>query len=68
MNTLGTYRGYTGSIESDNGVFHGSIQGIKACVTYESDSLHALCKEFRAAVDDYLEFCKQEGFEPEVPK
>jgi len=68
MNTL-TYNGYTGSVdfsEEDN-VFFGKLEGINALVNYEGESVSELKSAFREAVDDYLEFCKEEGLTPEKP-
>ncbi len=65
MNTL-TYKGYIGSVsfsEKDN-VFFGKIEGINGLVNFEGESVKELTEAFHEAVDDYLEYCKEEGFEP----
>lgn len=51
------YRGYRGSVEYsvEDGVFHGKLTGIRDLVLYEGDTLESLEKDFRDAVDDYLE-------------
>lgn len=51
------YRGYRGSVEYSvvDGVFHGKLTGIRDLVLYEGDTLESLEKDFRDAVDDYLE-------------
>lgn len=61
------YNGYQGSIEFSlpDGVLHGKVLHINDLVTYEGATLEELEHEFRAAVDDYLEFCKEEGVEPD---
>ena len=62
------YKGYCTNAEYDEEgkVWHGKIEGIKDLVTFESESSEEIEKEFHAAVDDYLEFCKEVGKEPET--
>ena len=65
MNTL-TYTGDIGSVsfsEKDN-VFFGKIEGINGLVNFEGESVKELTGAFHNAVDDYLEYCKEEGIEP----
>ena len=65
MNTL-KYKGYIGSVafsEKDN-VFFGKIEGIDGLVNFEGESVKELTDAFHEAVEDYLEYCKEEGIEP----
>ena len=65
MNTL-SYKGYIGSVafsEQDN-IFFGTIEGINGLVNFEGESVKELTEAFHEAVDDYLEYCKEEGIEP----
>ena len=64
------YKGYDGSIQysKEDGVYHGKIQNIDDLVNYESKKLKDIKEAFVKAVDDYLEFCKADGKEPNVPK
>ena len=65
MNTL-KYKGYIGSVafsEKDN-VFFGKIDGIDGLVNFEGESVKELTDAFHEAVEDYLEYCKEEGIEP----
>lgn len=65
MNTL-KYKGYIGSVafsEKDN-VFFGKIEGIDGLVNFEGESVKELADAFHEAVEDYLEYCKEEGMEP----
>lgn len=65
MNTL-SYKGYIGSVafsEKDN-IFFGKIEGINGLVNFEGESVKELTAAFHEAVDEYLEYCKQEGIEP----
>jgi predicted HicB family RNase H-like nuclease len=63
------YKNYTGSVEfsEEDGVFHGKVAGIKSLVTFEGNSVGAIIKDFHHALDEYLEFCAQNGIEPEKP-
>jgi predicted HicB family RNase H-like nuclease len=63
------YKGYTAKIEFDAeaGLLHGELEDISDVVTFQADSVAELEAEFHAAVDDYLEFCKEEGREPNRP-
>ena len=65
MNTL-KYKGYIGSVafsEKDN-VFFGKIEGFDGLVNFEGESVKELTDAFHEAVEDYLEYCKEEGIEP----
>ncbi|MGE0501407.1 MAG: type II toxin-antitoxin system HicB family antitoxin [Rhizobiaceae bacterium] len=63
------YKGYSGSIEFDDEdmVFHGRVLGIRDIVTFEAETAEELVKAFRDSVDDYLDFCKESGVEPQKP-
>jgi len=63
------YKGYTGRVEFDGEaeVFHGEVCGLKDVVTFQGHSATELTKAFRDSVDDYLEFCKESGVEPDKP-
>lgn len=62
MKTL-EYKGFIGSVDVslEDGVVFGKILYINGLVTYEAETVPELEKEFQAAVDDYLEFCGEEG-------
>lgn len=61
------YKGYIGHVEYDdvNRVFTGSVVNSQSVITFHGSSVDELEKEFRLSVDDYLEWCEQEGIEPE---
>ena len=61
------YKGYHTKIEFDSKDFilRGKIEGIHDLVNFECDSIQDIEKEFHEAVDDYLEFCKEVGKEPD---
>ncbi len=63
------YKGYTARYEFDEeeGVLHGRVDGIDAIVSFVSDTLEGLKREFRTSVDIYLEVCAEQGCEPDRP-
>lgn len=63
------YKGYTGSVDydSDDRLFHGRVNGITDIVSFQGDTVDALEADFRAAVDDYLDFCRERGVEAQRP-
>lgn len=67
MKNILEYKGYYAKVEysSEDKVLFGKIEGINDLVNFESDSTEGIEKEFREAVDDYLEFCKEVGKEPD---
>lgn len=69
MDNLLNYKGFHGSVEVSirDGVMHGKILHIADLVTYEAATIPELKGEFEAAVDDYLDTCKQLGKAAEKP-
>ena len=65
-NTL-QYKGYHTKIEFDSEEFvlRGKIEGINDLVNFECTHIKDVEKEFHEAVDDYLEFCKEVGKNPD---
>lgn len=63
------YKYYEGTAEIDTArlVCRGKILFINDLVTYEAGSPADLCKEFQAAVDDYIETCVLLNREPKKP-
>lgn len=63
------YKGYTARyvFDEDEGVLHGHVEGIRAIVSFVSETLEGLEREFRTSVDVYLEVCAERGREPERP-
>ena len=63
------YKGYYGSVNysAEDDILHGKLLGIKSLVSYEGHSIKELKDGFEFAVDDYLELCRDEGIEPELP-
>lgn len=66
-NNILEYKGYHTKIEfdSEDFVLRGKIEGINDLVNFESEDIKGIEKEFHEAVDDYLEFCREVGKEPD---
>ena len=69
MNNFNHYRDYVGSVEfsEEDQVFHGKVIGIKDLISFEGDSVKTLTEDFHNAVDEYIDFCKKSGKQPEKP-
>ena len=67
MNNTMEYKGYIGSVElsETDQILFGKVQGIRSLISYEGTTVSELVKDFRSAVDDYLELCSAEGKTPE---
>jgi predicted HicB family RNase H-like nuclease len=62
-----SYKGYTGSSEfsHEDRCLVGQILYIDDLILYEGDSYDDLKKAFQSSVNEYLEFCKKVGKEPQ---
>lgn len=69
MKDLMAYKGYYGSVhfDSDDLIFHGKIQFIRALVTYEATDAKGLKKAFEDSVNGYLNTCRKQNMVPETP-
>lgn len=67
MNNVMQYKGYWAKIQySDTDkCFWGEIEGINDMITFEGTSVEDLKKDFEEALDEYIEWCKEEGVEPQ---
>ena len=67
MKNVLEYKGYYTRVEFDSEAFvvRGKIEGIKDLVNFECGDLWRVEEEFHNAVDEYLEFCKEIGKEPD---
>ena len=63
------YKGYTGKIDYDDeaGIFHGEVINTRDVITFQGASVKELKKALRDSVEDYLEFCRERGEEPDRP-
>ena len=69
MNNVFSYKGYCTKVEfdSEDCILYGKIEGISDFVDFYCESANEVKLEFEKAVDDYLEFCKENGKVPEKP-
>lgn len=60
------YKGYRGTISycGEDRILYGKVLGTKDSISYEGESVSELESDFHAAVDDYLEVCKETGKSP----
>lgn len=63
------YKGYVGKVEYDDEdkIFSGMIINTRTVITFQGVSVDELEREFHNSVDDYLEWCKEDGVAPEKP-
>jgi len=65
------YKGYVAAVEFDDSieVLHGRIvnSGPYPIATFEATDARQLRREFEQSVDEYLEWCEEEGVEPKRP-
>ena len=61
-----SFKGYHGIVDysASDKCLHGKILGITDLVTFEGDT-DSIEEAFRESVDDYLDFCKRHGKEPD---
>lgn len=55
------------SLDEDAGVFHGEVINLRDVVTFQGCSVDELERAFADSVEDYVEFCRERGEEPEKP-
>lgn len=63
------YKGYIGKAEVDPraDLITGEIVGIRDVITFQGRTPSELFQAFKDSVDDYLEFCKSRGEQPDKP-
>lgn len=68
MDNIMKYKGYWAEIKySDKDeCFCGKIEGLKnSLISFEGTTVKELKKDFKEAIDDYLQVCKQTNTDPE---
>ena len=62
-----SYKGYQAVLKYDDEaeVFHGEVIGTRDVVFFEGASVEELNREFQFSIDDYLDFCAEQGHEPD---
>ena len=61
------YNGYTGFVVYDDEahIFHGEVVGLRAVITFQGTTVEEIEQAFKDSIDDYLDWCKERGKEPE---
>lgn len=65
------YKGYFGKvvIDPDSDVISGyAVNMDKAGLSFKGETVTAAKRDFEATIDDYLDYCQEEGIDAEVPK
>lgn len=67
-NGLLRYRGYFAKPEysAEDRIFYGRILGISNLVDFQFEEADDIENEFHKAVDDYLQYCTENGKCPEI--
>ena len=63
------YKGYEGSFsyDEDLDLFEGSISNIKTLIIFKGKSVDSTIVAFKDSINEYLEWCKITGRDPEKP-
>lgn len=63
------YKNYEAAVEFDDEIemFFGTVINTRDVITFYGKSVAELKREFKNSVEDYLEFCKERGEEPDRP-
>lgn len=63
------YKGYLGVVDFDPEIdsFHGAVINTNDVITFYGSSVAELREEMERSIEAYLEFCREEGREPEEP-
>ena len=63
------YKGYFAKVDFDDeaSVFHGQVINLRDVITFEGETVNELRTAFVDSVEDYLNFCKKRGEEPDKP-
>lgn len=63
------YKGYSGHVEYDDEakLFHGEVLDTRDVITFQGKSVDEIEQSFRDSIDDYLDFCRERGEEPNKP-
>lgn len=63
------YKGYVGiaRVDTDASVIRGKVINTRDTITFQGKTVAEAEQAFRDSVDDYLEFCEEQGLQPERP-
>lgn len=63
------YKNYIGNVEYDAEarIFHGEVLNTKDVITFQGMTVDELETAFKESIEDYLDWCSEEGVIPEKP-
>ena len=63
------YKGYFGIVDYDAEakIFHGDVINTKDVITFQGTTVNEIEKAFRDSINEYINWCKEDGVEPEKP-
>lgn len=63
------YKGYIGffSFDEEKNIFFGKVSNTCNFITFQGKSVETTKQAFKDAINDYLEWCKKYGKNPEKP-
>ena len=63
------YKGYLARVEFDDeaNIFHGEVINTRDIITFQGESVKDLRKAFEDSIEDYFNFCRERGEEPDKP-
>ena len=63
------YKGYIATVEYDehSRIFAGEVLNTRAVITFQGSTVDEIEQEFHNSVDDYLDWCREDGVSPEKP-
>ncbi len=64
-----SHDGYDTVVEYDEetGSFHGEVINLRDVITFEGRSVEELKQALAESLEDYLDFCRKRGEDPEKP-
>ena len=67
--TMKAYKGFLPKfyIDEEQGIIRGKTLNTRDTITFYGKTVDEALQAFRDSVDDYLEFCKEIGVDPEKP-
>ena len=63
------YKGYLGDVtfDSEAHIFHGDVLNTRDVITFQGKTVDELESAFKESIEDYLEWCLEDGVEAEKP-
>jgi predicted HicB family RNase H-like nuclease len=69
MTNVMKHKGYTGrfNVDTEAGILYGEVINIRDVITFQGTTVEEVKQSFIDSVEDYLDFCKARGEDPEKP-